>query len=178
MLEKIEQNVQALIKLQSNLNKSKYNRIRTQTLKEKLFQANQLYANTEENLLIHEKKISEQKLHFFIKASREAYFEISQIIKQKIRENAEEPEVAKVEIMATPKVDLKLGTALVQIYDGTAEHLTAFLDSVNLLNSHVEQTFEEATAAQKTAAVTTVVKFVRTRLTGKARQVVTDNQTL
>lgn len=80
--------------------------------------------------------------------------------------------------MAAPRVDLKLGTALVQVYDGTAEHLTTFLDAVNLFNSSVVDTFVEATAVQKAAAAATVIQFVRTRLTGKARQAVTDNEPL
>lgn len=178
MFEDLEDNVQYLIKLQTNLSKSKNNRIRTNTLKEKLFLATQLYSNIEESLLIHEKEIPEKKLHFFIKASRDALYEINQIIKQKIRENGEEAEPVNIEKMASPKVDLKLGTALVQTYDGSAEHLTTFLDAVTLFNSSVEETFADATAVQKNAAETTVVRFVRTRLTGKARQVVTDNQTL
>lgn len=76
------------------------------------------------------------------------------------------------------KVDIKLGTSLVAVYDGAPEHLTTFLDSVNLFNDTVEADFANATAAQKQAAQQTVLRFIKTRLTGKARQAATDNQTL
>lgn len=49
---------------------------------------------------------------------------------------------------------------------------------MRLFHSNVEETFEGATAAQKNAAEATVVRFIKTRLTGKARQAVSDNQTI
>lgn len=54
--------------------------------------------------------------------------------------------------------DIKTATALVQTYDGSADGLDAFLDATSLLN-------ELTTAAHQPVAV----KFLKTRLTGKAR---------
>lgn len=54
--------------------------------------------------------------------------------------------------------DIKTATALVQPYDGSAEGLDAFLDATSLL--------AEITPATQVA---TMLKFLKTRLTGKAR---------
>lgn len=76
------------------------------------------------------------------------------------------------------KVDIKLGTALVQPYDGAPDKLNAFLDAVSLFKDSVDTEFEAATPAQKTAANATVLKFIKTRLTGTARQVINGAETL
>lgn len=55
-------------------------------------------------------------------------------------------------------LDIKEATSIVQTYDGSADALEAFIDSANLLD-------ELTDAANKTTAI----KFLRTRLTGKAR---------
>lgn len=78
--------------------------------------------------------------------------------------------------MAT--VDIKLGTTLVPTYDGTPDLLDAFVDAVDLFKDIVDQAFAAATPEQKVAAETTVARFVRTRLTGKARQSINENQTI
>lgn len=75
-------------------------------------------------------------------------------------------------------VDIKLGTSIISMYDGKPENLEAFIDSVRLFEDTVNQTFADATQAQKTAAAQTVVRFVRTRVTDRARQTINDNQTL
>lgn len=77
-----------------------------------------------------------------------------------------------------PTVDIKLGTALVNTYDGCSEKLNAFIDAVALFNDTVDTEFAAATAAQKTAATETVFKFIKTRLTGNARQAITGAQNL
>lgn len=77
--------------------------------------------------------------------------------------------------MANPKVDIKLGTAIIQVYDGNLDGLSSFIDSVMLFNDTVSADFELATPAQKTAAVATVLRFIKTRLIGKARVVVGEN---
>lgn len=58
----------------------------------------------------------------------------------------------------TMPFEIKEATALVQTYDGSADGLAAFVDSVNLL--------AELTPADQ---VPTAIKFLKTRLTGKAR---------
>ena len=72
------------------------------------------------------------------------------------------------------KVDIKLGTTLVQMYDGAPENLDAFVDAVNLFYDTVENDFAASTAAQQAAAKVTVVRFVKSRLTGVARQVIAE----
>ena len=71
-----------------------------------------------------------------------------------------------------PSVDIKLGTALVNTYDGSPAQLNAFIDAVTLFADTVEAEFEAATAAQKVTAQNTVVRFIKTRLTGVARQAI------
>lgn len=77
--------------------------------------------------------------------------------------------------MAVPKVDLKLGTSIIPIYDGNQEGLGAFIDSVRLFEDSVNTDFNTATADQKAAALATLIRFIKTRLTGKARAAVGDN---
>ena len=57
-----------------------------------------------------------------------------------------------------PAFDMKQATAIVPVYDGAPDDLDAFLDAINLLS--------EVTAANQAA---TAVKFVKTRLTKRAR---------
>lgn len=60
--------------------------------------------------------------------------------------------------MPNETFDIKTATALVQPYDGSAEGLDAFLDATSLL--------EEITS---TDMIPRAIKFLKTRLTGKAR---------
>lgn len=71
-----------------------------------------------------------------------------------------------------PSVDIKLGTSLVETFDGSPEKLITFINAVRLFSDMVDTEFETATAAQKAAAQVTLVRFVKTRLIGKARQVI------
>lgn len=54
--------------------------------------------------------------------------------------------------------DIKTATALVQPYDGSADGLEAFIDAKNLLAEIIDAN-----------QIPTTVKFLKTRLTGKAR---------
>lgn len=60
--------------------------------------------------------------------------------------------------------DIKTATALVQPYDCSAEGLDAFLDAISLL--------ADLTPAEQVA---TMMKFLKTRLTGRARLGLPDN---
>lgn len=71
-----------------------------------------------------------------------------------------------------PEVDIKLGTALVQVYDGNPDNLNSFLDGVDLYKTTIDAKFQAATAAEKQTTNETVFKFVKTRLTGTARQAI------
>lgn len=67
-----------------------------------------------------------------------------------------------------PKVFSKLGTSLVQVYDGTPENLNWFLDAVLLFTENVNADFAEAI----------LFKFVKARLTSNARQAINGARTI
>ena len=71
-----------------------------------------------------------------------------------------------------PAVDLKLGTSLINIYDGCPDNLNTFFDAVSLFQDTVNIEFAAATAEQRIAANETLLKFIKTRLTGIARQII------
>lgn len=54
------------------------------------------------------------------------------------------------------------------------ENLDAFIDAVNLFRDTVENDFAASTSVQQAAARVTVVRFVKSRLTGVARQVIAE----
>lgn len=65
--------------------------------------------------------------------------------------------------MADPKVDLKLGTAVVPVFDGSQGNMISFIDAVGLFVDTVNAEFATATVDQKAAAKVTIIKFVMTR---------------
>lgn len=75
-------------------------------------------------------------------------------------------------VIKMAKVDLKLGTSLVTVYDGNPEGLSSFLDSVSLYKEHVIAENSSAAANIQQAAQAQLAKFIRTRLKGIARQVI------
>lgn len=87
MTEAIEQDVQALLKLYNNLKKSINNKITSETLKTKWQYVSTLFNQIEKKLIEEEEFIPDSKLKFLVKASREAHFEIKEIIKRKLQEN-------------------------------------------------------------------------------------------
>lgn len=161
MLEIIENEVQTLIKILDNLKKSKFNKIRTQTLHAKSSYAEKLTQDIEEKLISHEEEIVDSRLKFLAKVTRETNYEIQQIIKLKLIENGI---MANPPVQNVPVFDIKTATGLIQKYDGSATELDAFIDSVNLL--------AEITAAAHTA---TAIKFIKTRISGKARSALPAN---
>lgn len=161
MLEIIENEVQTLIKILSNLKKSRFNKIRTQTLQAKSIYAEKLTQDIEEKLILHEAEIVDSSLKFLSKCTRETNYEIQQIIKLKIIENGIMPDPPAQNVAM---FDIKTATGLIQKYDGSATELDAFIDSVNLL--------KEITADAHTA---TAIKFIKTRISGKARSALPAN---
>lgn len=77
--------------------------------------------------------------------------------------------------MTPPRVDLKTGTSIIPKYDGNSHELVGFIDAVKLFVDTVNQDFAAATADEKRAAKDTVLRFVKTRLSGKARSAIGDN---
>lgn len=177
MFSQIEEDVGSLVKIANNLKKSINTNYRKETLVAKLDYANHLFSDIEEQLILHEDKIPVGTLNFLIKASREANFNITSIIQSKLNNNSKAIQSNQRAKMALV-VDVKLGTTLVPIYDGNPENLESFIDAVRLFQQTVNTTFEAGTQAQKDAAEQTVVQFVRTRLTSKARQAISANQNL
>lgn len=155
MLDIIESEVQTLVKILSNLRKSKFNRIRTQTLKAKAEYAEKLTQDIEEKLIFYDTEIIDSKFKFLSKLTRETNYEIQQIIKLKLVENGIMPDPTPA---TATMFDIKTATGLIQNYDGSVNGLDTFIDSVNLL--------KDITAE---AHIPTAIKFIKTRVSGKAR---------
>lgn len=185
---KIQSIIQELSRVLNNLKKSPHRSYRKQTLLEKLSYSKDLYRELERILIDYEYCIPDKILNFYIKGARLEFHEIKEIIALKLSSKqlslTFETAVLVIvyinklknkalrKIVVMPTVDIKLGTALVNTYDGSPNQLKAFLDAVALFADTVEAEFENATAAQKAAAQVTVVRFVKTRLTGEARQAI------
>lgn len=167
MSEAIEQDVQALLKIQNNLKKSINNKITNETLKAKWQYVSTLFNKIETEVSEEGEFISDSKLKFLVKASREAYNEIKHIIKLKLQENSDRQEQNTI-IMANPPAptpfDFKTATALIQNYDGSPTGLDTFLDSVGL--------FADLTPQEHIA---TGIRFLKTKLSGKARSAIPPN---
>lgn len=66
---------------------------------------------------------------------------------------------------------IKLASSIMKDqYDGNPSNLDAFIDSLELVNLSIP-----ASAANRNTLVTTAIKFVKTRLTAKARDLITDS---
>lgn len=169
----------------TNLQKAPNRQYKKQTLIKKLTESKDLYNKISELLVKNEADLNIAELEHHIKTKRSLYGEIDKIIKTKLpfAENLKKfKSVAlsavfciRLKIINMAKVDLKTGTALVDTYDGSPEKLDSFLDSIRLFSDLVNSTNADASAAAKTAAQTTVTRFIRSRLSGTARQAVPEN---
>lgn len=157
-----------LHKIRVNLNKAPSRRYLKSTIKNKLNISRSLYNDINNKLVAIEHIIDSKHCEFLIKATRAEFSEIQLILKTKLSEHMKPVSfkstvyaiilsnyLAKTHIMA---FDMKTATSIVQTYDGTADNLDAFIDAANLLKDYV-----------KNEQVATAVRFLRTRLTGKAR---------
>lgn len=163
-------------------------------LVKKINQARKFYNIINDTLAENEGKFPKAELNFLIKAARQKFNDILLIANEKlVFANDQITSLRTIGIIflfyiklkrkrtkmaAVPTVDVKLGTSLISVYDGKPENLDAFIDAVRLFEDTVNQTFADGTPAQKAAAAQTVVRFVRTRLTDKARQTINENQNL
>lgn len=126
------------------------------------------FLQTEYNELI------DDDFHTIVKNSRHWNYEIKRIIKHKI-------EIIKIQAAKTETgsrlpmknfanttkmadVDIRRATSLVPMYDGSSDQLESFVDALNLL--------AEITPADQTA---TAVRYVKTRLTKRARLGLSNN---
>lgn len=76
------------------------------------------------------------------------------------------------------KVDIKLGTTFIPMYDECPETLHSFIDAIELFNSITNDEFASATQEQKHMVENIIWRLVKTRLSGTVRQIVNDNQNL
>lgn len=103
-----------------------------------------------------------------IKASRFEYTEISQIITDKLAHCTGRLSFKSIVIaiifnnrlikLTKMVFDMKTATSIVQTYDGSADNLDAFVDAANLLKDYIAE-----------GELQTAIRFLKTRLTGKAR---------
>lgn len=170
--ESIETLLSKLAKIQLNLKKAPNRTYLRCTIIKKINNIKKIYSEINQELQKNENSINTQELEFLIKATRLEYNAIYDILQFKLK-NARKTlsfkscvlviifinQVNSKKKMANPQVfDIKTATAIVQQYDGTADNLDAFVDAANLLKDYV-------TAEQ----IPMAVKFLKTRLTGKAR---------
>ena len=155
MLVRLEEEVGQLVKLAKNLKKSVNTVYKQETLKIKLRYAEDLFSDIEADLLRYEAEIPSSNRQFLFTASREAIIIIRNELGNKL-ENLQKS-AAKMALAPAP-FDIKTATALVQPYDGASVGLEAFVDSVNLLAELIPP-----------AHIATAIKFIKTRLSGKAR---------
>ncbi|XP_058813587.1 uncharacterized protein LOC131677667 [Topomyia yanbarensis] len=182
----IDSHISRLNSILTNLRKAPNRAYKRNTLTTKLTDARTTYTLITNILADYESEYPENEFNFLYKCTRQIYSEIHTLITTKLEYAGVHTisvyslacavnfiQKLKYKIRAKmAKVDIRLGTTLVQMYDGAPENLDAFIDAVNLFNDTVVNDFAAATAAQQAAAQVTVVRFVKSRLTGVARQVI------
>lgn len=161
--DSLDDEIKHLILINKKLKKSVNKKFRLETLQAKLIYANALYEQINQNLREYEDSLTSSELTFLAKAARNAISEIRFILERKLEDFNNQYKMA-LPVAAAAVFDIKQATALIQPYDGTHSGLDTFIDSVKLLN--------ELTAdALKPMAI----KFIKTRLSGKARLCLPDN---
>lgn len=125
--------------------------------------ATQIIAGIQSDIIKSEKIITEEEANSIILRSRRIYLNIKSFINQHLgitKKHISFKTLAKLIVILNrmAQLDFKTATALVQVYDGSAENIDSFIDSVNFLKE-ISGTVPEQT----------IIKFVKTRLTGKAR---------
>lgn len=163
-----------LKELNSYVKKSINTKLKVDTLKSKLKLANDLFDSISNQIALNEEEFSKNKLDTILTDSAKWHKEIVQILKIKLEfslksksnKQSSLPYTFKVARIKTNNMpapenvafDIKQATAIVQPYDGSAENLDAFVDAATLLKDYVQQ-----------AHTDTAIKFLKTRLLGKAR---------
>lgn len=150
--ESLELNLQLLENISRSIIKI-YNPREVQRL---TLKARESFEEIEIFLLIHEDSLKSTTLDYFLRESKRVWSAVklhNQLITTRTK-------------MPSPTIpfDIKTATAIVTTYDGSPTDLSAFIDSANLL--------KELTPPEHTALT---IKFLRTRLTGKARLALPEN---
>lgn len=166
-------------KIKTNLKKAPFRKYLKFTLDEKLRNVKLIYKNITDLLLENEARIGSSHFNFLIKAARQEFDETLILLNTKLKHYKKSVSCKSVVYavifnnllkkciarnVTTMPFDIKTATSIVQVYDGTSENLDAYVDSANLLKDYV--------AADQVA---TAVRFLKTRLTGKARLGLAEN---
>lgn len=166
--------ISQLHKIKLNLKKAPFRQYLRSTLRQKLILSRNLYNEIVGKIKLHEDKIDNDHLNFLIKASRFEFTEISQILTGKLANCSGRLSFKSVVIAIIFKnrlvklvkmvFNMKIATSIVQTYDGSADSLDAFVDAANLLKDYIAA-----------GELPTAIRFLKTRLTGKARLGLAEN---
>lgn len=148
-LKDFEEELRLLSHEELNLKKSINKSYLIGTLVSKLDSVTVVFTDIEQKLLDLQDKLSEEDSNYISKTAKQLYENIKRILEEKINAS---------KMPADEAFDIKTATAIIQPYDGSAENLNAFIDATNLL--------KELTGNGQQAML---IKFVKTRLLGKAR---------
>lgn len=171
----ISDHLQTLLRLETYLKKAVNTRLTRSNLINKKITAEKAYKALQKLLILQQDQIEEKELYYYTQISRNTISSINKILTLKLpscREKISLKTLSKLIILLnrfkvfsrhtnknfTMAFDFKTATALVQPFDGSANGLDSFVDSANLLK-------ELTTTDQQSVAV----KFLKTRLSGKAR---------
>lgn len=171
MEEQLNNLLQKLSTILKNLRKSPKRRYLRSTLRKKYNLSREIYDN-----IVHLLQGTDEKTHnFTITAARQTLGEIRSFIEERLKHPLSLSFKTLVKTLIVlqnhyhkfvPKpimaFDLKQASSLVEVFDGSPEKTDVFVDSATLL-------FEVTNAAQRPV----LFKFLKTRLTGKARRALT-----
>lgn len=182
----LEQRLQELITLESNLKKSIYKKFLYRTLLEKEKLSRQLYTEIQRSLILLEDSISESKLNHIEKTSRNAFFKIQQILDTKLKNTKRTiplktlvstiilfrrlkptqillnlPEQEEEDNMANATEVIKIASSLIPQYDGNGDKLSNIIAALKALKTIV-------TAATEPVAL----QIVLSKLEKKAKSAV------
>lgn len=157
-MDTLEEIVKDLEQTLSNFEKSKHRGYTEKTLDEKETSVNTLLAKAESLKPISTNLQNVQRVSELFKRATES----GKHIRELIREQREPPENKTPETKMT--FDIKMATALVATYNGKEEDTESFLESITLLNELTQEGDKE-----------TMLKFIKTRITGKAKYAISAN---
>lgn len=171
----LDKYIATLNKTLNNFGKSPHRKYTQKFLLLKKKESEKINEKVKNLLLINQDKLTETELHFYTKATKQKFNEISQIISLKLefapRVTFKSYALAvrfiirlKGSIMASIADIIKIASTLVPQYDGAVDKLPAVLSALTALNTLV-------TDVNRVAAI----QVVLSRFEGKARVAVGDN---
>lgn len=156
----LKEAINDLRRIRDNLKKSIYKQISINTLEFNLNFAKELKEVIESCLNEKYQELPSQEFNEICKQTRDTFWEINEITKRKLASQNSS------KMTTTANFDIKTAISLVQPYDGSPSLLESFVDAVNLLSELI-----------KPEQMLTATKFVKTRLSGKARLALPANVT-